>query len=421
MALGGGCRGRSSAGSSALPERRGGVDDAQLTNVEPLDFSALAGFCEGASAITAEEHETRRLRARELAAESGFDAILLEAGPSLLYFTGVRWGLSERPLLYILPVDGEPRWLGPAFEAGTLREQAAGTGEVHLWQEHEGPYERFAEHVQGAKRFAVDPAMRLFVVDGLRAAIPSAQLLGDPGLIRAARIIKSPAELALLRRANEATKASLAQVAAGLAPGMRESEIRARVRDAQQAAGLTDIWALVLVGSNAAFPHGTEHERTLGEGEALLIDTGGSLHGYRSDISRTWSLGAAAPEVVAAWEVVREAQTRSLAAMRPGVSCGSIDAIARAVIEDAGHGPGYRRFTHRLGHGIGLQVHEDPYLVGGDPTILGPGMVMSNEPGLYVPGSWGVRIEDIVAITEDGAEVFGPRIGPLDDPFAPPA
>jgi Xaa-Pro dipeptidase len=230
-------------------------------------------------------------------------------------------------------------------------------------------------------------------------------------------MIKSPAELALLRRANVATKAAIARVAPEIAPGMRESEIAAKIRAAQRAAGLVDIWALALVGANAAFPHGTDNERVLDPGDAVLVDTGGSLHGYRSDISRTWFVGDPPAEVCDAWAIVLEAQARALAGMRPGIPCGSIDALARATIDAAGHGPGYRRFTHRLGHGIGLEVHEDPYLVGGAETLLAPGMVMSNEPGIYVPDAWGIRIEDIAVITEDGAEVFGPRPRSITDPF----
>lgn len=413
-ALSGGC-GRHTELATPSPEERSAAAQADE------DFAGLAGFCDGVPEIAADEYAARRGRLCERIREAGFDAILVEAGASLFYLTGVRWGLSERPLLFLLPVDGEPRWIGPAFEAGTLREQADGIGSLELWEEHEGAYERALSGKSGGglMRVAVDPAMRLFVVEGLRLAAVGVEVTIDPGLLRAARMIKSPAELALLRRANEATKAALAEVSRAVAPGMRESEIAAMVRAAQRSAGLGEIWALVLSGANAAFPHGTEQEGVLKEGEGLLIDTGGALHGYRSDISRTWFVGAPPPEVAAAWEAVREAQSQALAAMRPGASCASIDAIARAVIDGAGHGPGYRHFTHRLGHGIGLQVHEDPYLVGGEQEVLlAPGMVMSNEPGIYVAGEWGIRIEDIVAITEYGAEVFGPRSGPRIDPFA---
>ena len=399
------------------PGTSAGPDQGTKTPDEP-DFSGLQGFCDAVPGIGSDEYADRRRRVRERMAEAGIDALLLEAGPSLFYFTGIRWRQSERPLLYLLPLADEASWIGPAFEAGSLQEQVSGAGAIHLWEEHEGPNRALAARVGAFKRIAIDPVMRLFVVDGLRRAAPSVDVAIDPGVIRHTRMIKSPAEIALLQRANEATKAALREVATRVVPGMRESAIAAMVRGAQAAAGLSEIWVLALAGSNAAFPHGTQHERELMPGEGILVDTGGSLQGYRSDISRTWFVGRPPPELAKAWATVREAQSKSFEAMRPGVSCASIDAIARAVIDGAGHGPAYRRFTHRLGHGIGLQVHEDPYLVGGEETLLRPGMVMSNEPGLYVAGEWGIRIEDIVVITDKGAEIFGPRIASLEDPFA---
>lgn len=233
---------------------------------------------------------------------------------------------------------------------------------------------------------------------------------------------KDDAELARLRRANEATKAALQLVArVGVHEGLRQSELALRVRQAQQRAGLDDVWVLALFGPSAAFPHGTAEDRALAPGELILVDTGGSLHGYRSDITRTWALGTPELEARRAWSVVAAAQRAALALIRPGVRCGDVDAAARAVIEREGFGAGYERFTHRLGHGIGVQVHEHPYLVKDSLRVLEPGMTMSNEPGLYVPGAFGVRIEDIVAVTEDGHEVFGPMVESLDAPFGPEA
>lgn len=391
-ALGGACGVRPRPGASTAPD-----PNAQLR-----------GFCDGVPAIDAAERAGRHARARELAQGLGVDALVLEAGPSLFYFTGVRWGQSERPLLYVIPSAGEPRWVGPAFEGGTLGERLPEGARVHLWDEHEGPGARAREALAGLGRVAVDPAMRLFVVDGIRAAT-GAEVAADPGAIRGCRIVKSEAELRCLRRANEATKAALSQVAGEVRAGIAESELAARVRAAQEAAGLEEVWALCLFGPNAAFPHGSAAERRLADGDVVLVDTGGSLHGYRSDVTRTWLFGNVSKDIEAAWATVLAAQSAGLGLQRPGILCEAVDAAARAAVDGAGHGPGYRRFTHRLGHGIGLQVHEDPYLVGGDRTALAAGMVMSNEPGLYVPGAFGVRIEDIVAITPTGHEVLGPR------------
>lgn len=377
------------------------------------DFPALVGRCDGAEPIAAAEYEARQERARARCRDRGLGGILCEAGASLRYFTGVRWGLSERPLLWALPVAGDPFFVGPAFEARTVGEQLGGGAAYLPWEEHESAFAIAGARLRerGVRRFAVDPEARLFLLEGLRAAAsPGVAFEIDDGVIAGLRSRKSPAELALLRRANEATKAALAAVLDRVRVGASEPEIAATVHAALAAAGLGETWALVLAGPNASFPHGTREARTLADGDVLLIDAGGSLHGYRSDISRSALVGEVAPAHLRIWEVVREAQAAALALLRPGVIVSDVDAAARAVIDGAGFGPAYHRFTHRLGHGIGLQVHEAPYLVMGARTLLEPGMVMSVEPGIYVPGEVGVRIEDIVAITDDGVEVFGERV-----------
>ncbi|MEX1367619.1 MAG: M24 family metallopeptidase, partial [Nannocystaceae bacterium] len=185
------------------------------------------------------------------------------------------------------------------------------------------------------------------------------------------------------------------------------------------AAGLSDVWVLALFGPAASFPHGTAQDRALAPGDVVLVDTGGSLHGYRSDISRTWVHGRASAEVRRAFDTVVAAQRAALRRIAPGTACGEVDAAARSVIEGQGFGRDYERFTHRLGHGIGLEVHEHPYLVRGSSRVLAPGMTMSNEPGIYVPGRFGIRIEDIVAVTADGHEVFGPMVRDLGAPLGP--
>jgi Xaa-Pro dipeptidase len=384
-------------------------------------FAALAGFCDGITPVSDAELEQRRERMRALAEEQGYDAVLVEAGVNLGYFTGVRWGQSERPLLMVLPVKGEPVWVGPQFEHGKLSEQIGDLGELHGWHEHESPYARVAEALaaRGIRRgrIGVDPDVRLFVFDGLRRAATKARFDAAPHVFAGARMIKSGLELRRLRRANEATKAALALAAQHVEPGMTEAEISTLVRDAQTVAGLSQIWVLALTGPNAAFPHGTRNGRPLESGDLILVDTGGALHGYRSDITRTWAVGTPSNEQRRAWDTVLAAQNAALDAIRPGGACAEVDAAARGVIEAAGYGADYDKFTHRLGHGIGLQVHEEPYLVRGNQLALAPGMTFSNEPGIYVPGSLGVRLEDIVAVTAEGPEVFGPRPTSLDDPF----
>ncbi|TPV92284.1 MAG: aminopeptidase P family protein [Myxococcales bacterium FL481] len=384
-------------------------------------FPELAGFCDGVPPIGDAELGSRVENARRQARDRGYDGVLLEAGVSMRYFTGVRLWLSERPVLLWIPVAGDVVWVPPAFEEGSLRERLPSGATVRGWQEHEGPYGHAAGLVRdtGARRgkVALDPVVRSFVSHGLAQASPGTVFDPAAGVVEACRMRKSPTELAIMRRANEATQASLRAAAGRLTEGMTQSEFRRIVRAAQTAAGLTDLWALVLFGPNAAFPHGTEQDRAATRGELILVDTGGELHGYQSDITRSWALGSVRDELRRAWETVRAAQDAALTKMRPGARCSEADAAARSVLAAAGYGADYERLTHRLGHGIGMQIHEHPYMVRGNDQVLAPGMTMSNEPGIYVPGSFGVRLEDIVAITEDGHEVFGRRAPSFEVPF----
>ena len=415
---GGGCR--------ATPAAAGPVDQGSTSpgaGAASDPWESLRGFCDGVEPAGAAEHAAHRERLQRSLFDGGHDALVIEPGATMRYLAGVRWGRSERPFVLVLPREGEPWWVVPAFEQRTAREQL-GDAAVFVWQEHESPYARvvatLAERGLRDGAVAVDAPMRHFLVQGLRDAMGAPRVVDGASLVRAQRMRKQPAELARLRRANEATKAALRLVAAhGVRPGVRQSELAARVRDAQERAGLTDVWVLALFGPNAAFPHGTAQDRALGEGELVLVDTGGSLHGYRSDITRTWAPTTASAEARRAWAVVADAQRAALERIRPGVTCGAVDAAARAVIDQAGFGSGYERFTHRLGHGIGLEVHEHPYLVKDATQVLEPGMTMSDEPGIYVAGGFGVRIEDIVAVTDDGHEVFGPMGEGLDAPFGP--
>jgi Xaa-Pro dipeptidase len=397
------------------------------TGAAPRRFAALDGFCARAAPIGAAERESRQERARKLLRDGGLDALVAEAGPSMQYFAGEAWQRSERPLLLVLPVRGEAFFVGPAFEEGRLREKLVGRGELRAWQEHEDPYALavagLRERVgRAGARVALEPTIRHFIAGGLARAGHGIAFEDGSGVVDGCRMVKSAAELALLRRANEATKVALRAAAAEMSAGMSEDDLRELVQGAQEAAGLTSIWALVLFGPNAAFPHGTAERRPLAEGDLILVDTGGDLHGYQSDITRTWSLaaGAVSPEKRRAFDTVLRAQEAALAAIRPGARCGDVDAAARRVIGGAGFGGDYQRFTHRLGHGIGLEGHEQPYLVRGNDRRLEPGMTMSNEPGIYIPGQFGIRIEDIVMVTGSGAEVFGPRVRSLDAPFGDP-
>ena len=397
--------------------------EADVEVVADERWSSLAGFCEGIAGPDEAERRSQRARMAEALAAAGQRALVVEPGPTMQFLAGVRWGRSERPFLLVLPREGEHFWVVPAFEERRAREQL-GDADVSAWQEHESPYDIVAKRLGAGKGgagapVAVEPQMRGFLVEGLRRAMGKTKVVDGAGVVHGVRMRKQPAELERLRRANEATKAALRLVASEVSGGIRQSELAQLIRDAQGRAGLGDVWVLALFGPNAAFPHGTAEDRALTDGDVVLVDTGGSLHGYRSDITRTWVFGTPSDEVRTAWATVAEAQRRALAQIKPGVQCGQVDAQARAVIEAAGFGRGYERFTHRLGHGIGLEVHEPPYLVQASTQVLEPGMTMSNEPGIYVPGQFGIRIEDIIAVTETGAEVFGPMVTSIDEPFGP--
>ncbi|MEM6995558.1 MAG: Xaa-Pro peptidase family protein, partial [Myxococcota bacterium] len=393
-------------------------DSATASSVEspPDPFASLAGFCDGIVPPGADEYAEHVARIQRHLTAEGYDGLVTEPSATMTWLSGVRWGRSERPFLMLTPAKGEPTFVCPAFEEGTARERLGGA-KLRVWNEDEDPFAPLAAALpRRSGKVAVDGETRAFIVQGLRGACKQA-IVDGRDVVDAGRMVKTELELSRLRRANEATKAALSLVAGVLKEGMPQSEVASLVIAAQERAGLTGVWPLVLVGKNAAFPHGTQEDRVVTAGDLLLVDTGGTLHGYRSDITRTWAVGTPAADAAKAWRTVAAAQRAGLDVMRPGVTCGEVDAAARAVIEDAGYGKGYTALTHRLGHGIGLQVHEPPYLRPRNDRVLAAGMTMSNEPGIYRRGEYGVRIEDIVAITGDGVEVFGPTVKSLEQPF----
>ncbi len=381
----------------------------------PGDYSALEGFCQGVPGVSSTEYAERVTAVADAVEAAGLSAVLVEPGPNMEYVSGVRWGRSERPFLWMVRRDGQQAWVCPAFEQRSASERLPEGAEVLLWQEHEDPFEAVARFVGADARLGIDPDARGFICEGVTAHVSGARIHDGP--LAEVRIRKTPLELKRLRRANEATKAAIAVAATRLQLGMTQSAFTEELIAAQRAAGLDQVWCLALFGPAASFPHGTTEDRTLREDDVVLVDTGGALHGYRSDVSRTWTVGAPGEQVASAWDAVARAQAAALAKIRNDVACREPDAEARAVIEAAGFGQGYEQFTHRLGHGIGLQVHEPPYLRPKNGRVLRPGMTMSNEPGIYVAGEFGIRIEDIVAVTDAEPEVLGPPVGPYDDPL----
>ncbi|MCP3920016.1 MAG: aminopeptidase P family protein [bacterium] len=364
----------------------------------------------GIAPISAAERAARRARLGTLLAERCLDALLVEPGGTLRYLADVDWHHSERLFGLVVFADGTHLWIAPAFEK-TRAElfTAACPGELLLWDEHTYAFAPLASvlRARGAERIAMDPDVRTRFAFGLAAALGSDAVSGA-GVVAALRGTKDEHELALLARANELTQHAIRTVARSIEPGVTAAEVAMRIDHAHRRLGFTNPWNLSLVGPSAAFPHGDGKPAVIAKGDVLLIDSGGSFHGYQSDNTRTWTVGAPPHErFERAWHAVRDAQRAAFETLRPGALCGDVDRAARARLEAAGFGGGYTALSHRLGHGIGVEGHEPPYLDGGSEVVLAPGMTFSNEPGIYLDGEFGLRIEDIVAVTAGGADHFG--------------
>ena len=353
----------------------------------------------------------------------GADAMLIAAGPSLAYFTGVPWGMIERLVAMVLPRNGEPFLICPAFERGSLSAALPANLRPRLWEEDDSPFELVASVLReaGSRTLAVDPALPFGMVERLRRAAPSLDAVDATPIVDGCRSIKSAAERAILRQAMGMTLEVQRRAARILRPGMKASQVRRFLDEAHRALGASgSSFALVQFGRSTAFPHGLDQDDVLQEGDLVLIDTGCLVQGYNSDLTRTYVFGEPTPEHRRVWEIEREAQLAAFEAVRPGTPCEAIDAAARSVVEAHGLGPRYRLpgAPARTGHGVGLAIHEAPYLVRGDRTPLAPGMCFSIEPMIVVPDRFGVRLEDHFHVTEDGAAWFTTPSPSIDRPFA---
>ena len=395
----------------------------------PPAIAALTPMKEGVKPITLEERRARIDKAKSLMGERRIDAIMLTGGSSLDYFTSIRWGLSERMLALILPVRGTPFIVCPKFEEERAMEQVA-TGpldrgtDVRTWEEDESPWALVADGLRSrglaTGTLGIEETVRFVFSDGVTQALPGVRLTSATPVTAGCRGVKSPAELALMRHASAVTLRAYEAAWKSLTDGMTQDRFAALVSSAHQRLGYQGS-AGVQVGKYSALPHGSTTPQVIREGTILLIDGGCKVEGYSSDISRTFVLGKPTDRMKQVFDIEFRAQTAALEAARPGVECQAVDAAARKVITDAGFGPGYKYFTHRVGHGIGLDGHEWPYLVKGNTLKLEPGMTFSDEPGIYIPGEFGVRLEDDMFITADGAELFTPQSPSLEDPFGKPA
>ncbi len=391
----------------------------------PPAFDKLQPLGERVKPIRTGEFQGRVARAQQLMTEAKphFDALYLTPGTSLEYFTGIRWWPSERLLALLLPRQGDAVLIGPRFEEGRLREQLRWAIDVRVWQEDDSPYlvaaRWLSERGMATGRIGIEETTRYAFFDGLRGAAHSVELVGADLVTVGCRAQKSEHELELMRLACAATFDVYRATFASLREGITQPEVGDLIARGYEKMKLSG-YSIVLFGPAAALPHGTREEQILREGMGVLIDGGTSVEGYQSDITRTSVLGKPSAKLVRAFEIVRKSQDAAFAAAVAGKECGSVDEAARKVIADAGFGPGYKYFTHRLGHGIGMDGHEWPYLVRGNRTILKPGMTFSDEPGIYVPGDYGLRCEDLMVIIESGtAKLLTPGLAPsLEKPIA---
>ena len=388
----------------------------------PEPIRKLKKMTEGAVPVSLNERQGRIEKARRLMRERRIDAIYIEPGASMFYFTGLRWGLSERMFGLVIPVRGEIAWVCPKFEEERARELIKMGNDVRTWEEDESPYKRVAEIFRDrglrAGRIGMEERVRFFLFDGIRRAAPRFQFVSADPITAGCRMLKSPAELALMQRANDITIVAYKATHDSMREGMTQDEFSDHCSAAFRALGVNG-GVFVSFGKYTAFPHGSSTPQKLKEGDVVLMDGGCSVDGYQSDITRTFVFGKPTQRQRDIWNLERKAQDAGFTAARVGVPCEAVDAAARKVITDAGFGPDYKvpGLPHRTGHGIGLDGHEWTNFVRGNKTPLQPGMCFSDEPTVVIYGEFGIRLEDCLYITGSGPRLFTRQSPSIDEPF----
>lgn len=395
---------------------------ALLRAAEP-NLSALSDITTGITPISVAERQARISRAQALMRANGIGAVLIEPGASLTYFTGVRWGRSERLTAAIIPVEGDPCIVTPFFEEPSIRQSLAIPAEVRVWQEDQNPLERVAGFLRDRKLagqpVGIEETARFFAFDGLARALPSTQLVSANPVVRGCRMIKSAAEIALMQAAADVTMAAYRWTHPRIEAGMTPAQIGALMTAATRKLGGNPEFALVLIGEAAAYPHGSSAPQRVSDGQIVLMDCGCTVQGYQSDISRTFVHGTATAEQRKVWGDVARGQQIANATAQIGTPAGAVDDAVRRLYQTRGYGPGYQLpgLSHRTGHGIGMDGHEPVNLVHGEATPLAAGMCFSNEPGLYLPGKFGVRLEDCFYMTATGPKWFSVPPTSIDAPI----
>jgi Xaa-Pro dipeptidase len=399
------------------------ADTTQTAAAETPGAASFPDLAASATPITAAERRTRVAKAQALMAEHDIDALLLESGSALTYFTGVRWWRSERFTGAVIPREGDLAIVTPYFEEPSIRESLEVGDDVRTWHEHENPFQRVHQVLSDrglkAGRIGIEETVRYFIADGVRQAAPDFEVVPGAAVSRGCRMVKSAHELALMQTANDITMAAYRHVYANVEIGMAPGDISALMNDATAALGGKPKFAMALLNEASAYPHGTRQAQHVREGSVILMDCGCEVHDYESDISRTWVMGEATARQRQVWNTVKAGQELALEVAQVGTPAGAVDNTVRAFYTREGFGPGYHTpgLSHRLGHGIGMDGHEPVNFVHGEKTLLAPGMCFSNEPGIYLFGEFGVRLEDCLHITESGPVLFSALSPSLDEPF----
>jgi Xaa-Pro dipeptidase len=388
----------------------------------PDAIRKLKKMTDGVVPISLDERKSRIAKAQRLMGQQKIDAIYIESGTSMYYFTGMRWGGSERMFALVIPQRGELAWVCPKFEEERARELIQIGTDLRTWEEDESPYKRVVQILKDRglpnRRVGIEERVRFFLFDGIRQEAPGVEFVSATPITAGCRMFKSPAELALLQLANDITITAYKATHATMREGMTQGEFSANCSAAFRALGVSG-GIFVSFGKYTAFPHGSSTPQILREGDMVLMDDGCSVEGYQSDITRTFVFGKPTQRQRDIWELERKSQDAGFAAAKVGAPCEAVDAAARKVLTDAGFGPDYKTpgLPHRTGHGIGLDGHEWTYFVRGNKTPIQPGMCFSDEPTIVIYGEFGIRLEDCLYITENGPKFFTEQSPSIDKPF----
>ncbi|MFN2530875.1 MAG: M24 family metallopeptidase [Pyrinomonadaceae bacterium] len=392
------------------------------TQNTPDAIRKLHRMTDGVVPISIDERKARIEKARRLMRENRIDAMFIEPGSTMLYFTGMRWSTSERMFAVVIPVNGEIAWVCPKFEEERARELIKLGDDIRTWEEDESPYQRVVEILRDRSirtgAVGIEERVRFFLYDGIRKSAPGLRFVSATPVTAGCRMFKSPAELALMQRANDITLVAYKATRDSMREGMTQDEFAGACAAAFRALGVNG-GIFVSFGKYTAFPHGSSTPQKLMEGDMVLMDGGCSVDGYQSDITRTFVFGKPTQRQRDIWNLERRAQDAAFAAAKIGAPCETVDAAARKVITDAGFGPNYRvpGLPHRTGHGIGIDGHEWTNFVRGNKTAIQPGMCFSDEPTIVIYNEFGIRLEDCLYITENGPKFFTAQSASIDDPM----